>query len=677
MKWLKGWMVLWMGIVTLGAEDRKDLYTNVYVVPPTFLNGGPGSSGWKPIDPFEQAKPLVPRKTAKEILQNAGIVFGEGASAIYNPKTSQLIVRNTQDQMELVEAYIESLRSGVEKQIYVTIKEVVVDAKSVKEEDFGVLSKPKQVPGRLGGTGVLSFRNYGALLEELSRAPQESRPTDGIARGIAGVFTGPQFQLMIRELAKRKEFEMLDAPSIMLRSNQPGMSQLEKRRYAIIPTIGADEFTIDLKIYIAPVGKPLFRPGDDLTTPYQLTIWDGQAVALAERDSKGEHRVIFVKAQLMDPAGMPIHPKGGLEEQKEDAKPKKNPRIEKPEPPLKADPKPTVEVRPAKPDDTGKPGSELTAALQERVKQADENGLRGSQLHAEDQLEKALAHYEEALSLLPDHPVTEPRRRVYAQQAERIREKLGEKATEAAEDSPAEKDSWGKGSEFQDTVRKADEQALKASRLRQEGQLEEAREVLEGAILLLPDHSLLEPRRNAYGHLLKTIVDELDHVRWPSSTSFGIYRVRVGDNLAAIAQAYDTSVTRLQELNRLEGNTIAVGQLLRVPISLPRKELKPINPFEEHLNELIIAEIDFRDLPLTNALGNVLTEILDVPDRGLFPDMNPKLIIDDSVVNAEVPITLRLRNIPATEALRYITALAQCRYRVEGETILVEPLQRR
>jgi hypothetical protein len=61
----------WILVVVLGmvmaARAEEELFTNVYVVAPTFLSVEPGS----------------PRATAKVLLESAGISFPEGASAIY------------------------------------------------------------------------------------------------------------------------------------------------------------------------------------------------------------------------------------------------------------------------------------------------------------------------------------------------------------------------------------------------------------------------------------------------------------------------------------------------------------------------------------------------------------------------------------------------------------------
>ncbi|MDB6005901.1 MAG: hypothetical protein JWR15_2888, partial [Prosthecobacter sp.] len=77
------------------SENASEQYTRSFRVPRDFLN----ASGRR-------------YKTARQILEAAGITFPEGASAIYSPLTlTQLVVRNTQPNLDLVEAYVDSLGS--------------------------------------------------------------------------------------------------------------------------------------------------------------------------------------------------------------------------------------------------------------------------------------------------------------------------------------------------------------------------------------------------------------------------------------------------------------------------------------------------------------------------------------------------------------------------------------
>ncbi|MEM7600798.1 MAG: LysM peptidoglycan-binding domain-containing protein [Verrucomicrobiota bacterium] len=367
--------------------------------------------GWQPRDPFSEFTPVNPRKTAKQVLEDAGISFAAGSSAIYNPSTSQLIVRNTRDQMELVEAYIESIRTGVEKQIFLTFREFSLDEEQQgKADELGfdwLVGKPDDASMPTEGLRR-SLNSYQSFLQELSRPPVIADETSPVVRGIAGVFTDPQYQLAVRALEKEFPSGMESLPSVMVRSGQPGLIQVGERRYGAIALLGADEFTIDLSVFLPEHGKAMFLPGDDLSTPLELTIWDGQVVAFTVSSEQG-NRTVFVKAQIMDPAGMPINPEGGLEA-----------------------------------ENTRKKESEETATnfvpeLSEtdklKIKEADEIALSGSQQIAAGRHREGAENYRLALEKLPGGEFAEPRRKAYVKQLERAKAAL-----ESAEEEEAIED---------------------------------------------------------------------------------------------------------------------------------------------------------------------------------------------------------------------------------------------
>ena len=445
-------------VVPLSRPDAE-LFANVYVVPPTFLStdAGGGGGGAAAADPF--ADPVAPsglsvsaRPTAKTVLENAGISFPPGASAIYNKTTSQLIVRNTADQMEMVEAYIDSITSGVEKQIYITSRFVEIAEEDSDELGFDWLLGPftlnstDRISGSGGTTGYTAATgpqaNDYSFVDPTTGIPIGGNPITAGNRsgfqgidsnsidalisgqptgvspavfGIAGIFTDPQFQVVIRALSQKKGVDLLSAPSVMARSGQ--RAKIEVIREFIYPTeydppeipqnfgggaggginiistfpvtpatptafetrntgvtlevdpvLGADEFTIDLNLapevvefdgfinYGSPIttstANPITGVADRVVitdnriempifntrkVTTQVTIWDGQTVALGGliredvqdvedkiplmgdlpligrlfRSSAELHLkrnlTIFVKAELMDPAGMPIN----------------------------------------------------------------------------------------------------------------------------------------------------------------------------------------------------------------------------------------------------------------------------------------------------------------------------------------------------------------------------------
>jgi len=102
-------------ILPLSTPDA-DLFTNVYQVPDSFVTllSKRDEEMSAAADPF--ADPVsaggggaIARSSARNLLEASGISFPTGSSVTYNPETSQLIVRNSADQMELVEALVESI----------------------------------------------------------------------------------------------------------------------------------------------------------------------------------------------------------------------------------------------------------------------------------------------------------------------------------------------------------------------------------------------------------------------------------------------------------------------------------------------------------------------------------------------------------------------------------------
>ncbi|OYW29302.1 MAG: hypothetical protein B7Z47_04980, partial [Chthoniobacter sp. 12-60-6] len=102
------------GIATAAAQepvktkaDDGRMYTRVYRVAPDFL-----SKGATPSDPFAAGKAAITAvigKTARELLEDRGIPFPEGASALYNPAASQLIVRHHKGALDQIEAIVDRM----------------------------------------------------------------------------------------------------------------------------------------------------------------------------------------------------------------------------------------------------------------------------------------------------------------------------------------------------------------------------------------------------------------------------------------------------------------------------------------------------------------------------------------------------------------------------------------
>lgn len=119
-------------------EIPEGMIVRRFRIPPTFLSAGMAgrNRGAPAADPFAApaGEPTFTIKaTAKDILQAAGISFPEGSSANYIPATSTLVIRNTPEQIALVEAYVMSISAGVERSIGVTAHLVQAPSSLLRE----------------------------------------------------------------------------------------------------------------------------------------------------------------------------------------------------------------------------------------------------------------------------------------------------------------------------------------------------------------------------------------------------------------------------------------------------------------------------------------------------------------------------------------------------------------
>ncbi|TLD71571.1 type II and III secretion system protein [Phragmitibacter flavus] len=260
------------------SEVGDEQYTRTFLVPPDFLNSSAGGdpAAAAPADPFAPAgggggAAIAGRGTALDVLTASGIQFPEGASANFVSSTSQLIVRNTQPNLDAIEAFVDSLRKKVPQQIYITTKFVEVTQKNTDELGFDWLLGQFNIGGSartFGGGGVsgnsangsvsqtdFPFANGGTVIgqnpvtagnrsgsialtpDSIDGLLQAQSVASAIAPGVfslAGVFTDPQFQLVIRALSQKKGVDLMSAPSVTCRSGQRAV--IEVIREFIYPT---------------------------------------------------------------------------------------------------------------------------------------------------------------------------------------------------------------------------------------------------------------------------------------------------------------------------------------------------------------------------------------------------------------------------------------------------------
>jgi general secretion pathway protein D len=199
---------------------------------------------------------LVGRADAKTMLQSMGVSFPPSASATFWPHSGTLIVRNTQDNLDMVDALVDQANASAPKQVSIESKFVEINQNNAKELGFDWLLGPFSLNGKVfggGGTagnGVpVEGQNFPftdpATGQPIGQNPVTSGNRSGnfaisanaldallmpglgavpgvapSAFGLAGVFTNPQFQVVIRALNQKKGVDLLSAPSVTTKSGQ-------------------------------------------------------------------------------------------------------------------------------------------------------------------------------------------------------------------------------------------------------------------------------------------------------------------------------------------------------------------------------------------------------------------------------------------------------------------------
>src|SRR5437763_1999319 len=137
------------------SEQSNELTTKEYRVPPGFISstvnvgesalskgatkvggGGVGGGTGKDTQETTGGQLLVNREGAREFLESQGVPFPPGASAHFLPQSSRLIVRNTIDNLESVDAIVEQANVAGPKQVEIESKFIEINQTNLKELGF-------------------------------------------------------------------------------------------------------------------------------------------------------------------------------------------------------------------------------------------------------------------------------------------------------------------------------------------------------------------------------------------------------------------------------------------------------------------------------------------------------------------------------------------------------------
>jgi general secretion pathway protein D len=204
------------------------------------------------------------------MLQGMGVQFpiitlpdgrADTASATFWPHTGVLIVRNTQDNLDMVDALVDQANASQPKQVEIESKFIEITQNNLKELGFDWLLGPFKIGNGAFGSGGSSVNSAAAnpgnfpFVNTTGQPIGNTQPgqpigqfpvtggnrsgslaisanaldallfpgASGVAPGIfgvAGVFTNPQFQVVIRALNQKKGVDLLSAPSVTTKSGQ-------------------------------------------------------------------------------------------------------------------------------------------------------------------------------------------------------------------------------------------------------------------------------------------------------------------------------------------------------------------------------------------------------------------------------------------------------------------------
>ena len=357
------------------TEATDTLITKEYRVPPGFITATPTGGG----DAGTEFASTAGQSTAKNFLESQGVQFPPGASANFLASSSRLIVRNSQENLDLVDALVESSTGAVPSQVEIESKFVEISQNNLKELGFdwllgqfgfgdtGIFGSGGTSGNQFNSTATApgGTANYPFLYPGSSvpvgvnpiTAGNRSGATaitgnalDGLLFGspvgpaagvlaLAGIFTNPQFQVVLRALNQKKGIDVLSAPKVTTKSGSSATVEVIREfrypaeyeppqvpqttgsgtqpitpatptsfemrpvgvRLEVEPTVGSDNYTIDLRLVpevtefegFINYGSPILNRGVVVTqnvinypvfserkVETSVSIYDGQTVVL-------------------------------------------------------------------------------------------------------------------------------------------------------------------------------------------------------------------------------------------------------------------------------------------------------------------------------------------------------------------------------------------------------------
>jgi general secretion pathway protein D len=257
-------------VVVPQSENTDVMITKDYKVPPGFVQAVPGSSS----ETGPDGQPLVASSKAKSFLESQGVAFPAGASANYIPSSSRLIVKNTQDNLDMVDTLVETAIATRPTQVEIDAKFLEITQSNLNELGFDWLLGQFALAGGSGVYGGGGTMGLGRTINNSSYPlinPGTTQPVGassstsgpitagnrggaggnafetavslnavdalllgtagGAAPGVltlAGVFTNPQFQVVLRALSQKKGVDLVSSPKVTTKSGQRAIIEITR-----------------------------------------------------------------------------------------------------------------------------------------------------------------------------------------------------------------------------------------------------------------------------------------------------------------------------------------------------------------------------------------------------------------------------------------------------------------
>jgi general secretion pathway protein D len=253
------------------SEPTETLISKEYKVPPNFIS----SSSPAPAQSGGGLPGTVGKSGAKEFLEGQGVTFPPGASATYLTSSSKLLVKNTQANLDLIDSLVEVSLATPPSQVEIQARFLEVTQNNVQELGFDWLMGAFQLPGgsgvntgggtvgnqqpqsgtsfpfRMPGGSPVGAMQYDTVSQNVTAgnitagnrtgsAAITANALDGLLFGspagpaagvlaLAGVFTNPQFQVVLRAINQQKGIDLVSAPKVTVASGRKATINITRK----------------------------------------------------------------------------------------------------------------------------------------------------------------------------------------------------------------------------------------------------------------------------------------------------------------------------------------------------------------------------------------------------------------------------------------------------------------